>query len=198
MRSDQKEELRKEVVKAAETFVRQTDMFKKWESYKQEVKRNSWDEYFILQAYLVATRSLDAQTQCGCVIVTPSKRIIATGYNSFIGGIDDSVLPNLRPEKYPFMVHSEENAILSCAKTGSSCKDAIVYVTGKPCINCFQRMHQAGISTVNYYANHAIQMVDGKEDDIFEVLDYLSSMKINRLDFGPDFEEKISAIKACR
>jgi dCMP deaminase len=170
-----------------------------WKEYKEKVDRLSWEQYFILQAYLVATRSLDAQTQCGCVIVNKENIIIATGYNSFIGRIDDSVLPNLRPEKYPFMMHCEQNAIFACAKNGNSCKGCTVYVTGRPCVNCFQSMHQAGISRVVYHKDHSIYMVDTpKQKFHYDVLESLSSMEIYGVTYDESFMDKISKIKSCR
>jgi len=170
-----------------------------WKGFRQDVKRISWNEYFILQAYLISTRSLDAQTQCGCVIVEPNHTIIATGYNSFIGGIDDSVLPNLRPYKYPFMIHAEHNAILSCAQNGNSCFGCTAYITGKPCVSCLQYMHQSGISKIYYYKNHNIAMVaDENEQARFEIIKKLSGIELIELEFSRGFSEKIQRIKSCR
>ncbi len=115
-----------------------------------EVERDSWHEYFILQAFLVSTRSLDSQTKFGTVIVDKTNRIISSGYNSFVRNIDDKALGNTRPIKYPFMIHSEHNAILSCSKNGISTDGCVCYVTGKPCKSCLQFMYQAGISKIYY------------------------------------------------
>ena len=68
-------------------------------------------------------------------------------------GIDDSLLPNVRPEKYEFMIHSEISAILTCARQGRPTKGMTIYVTGMPCLRCLQYIHQAGIKKV-IYGNH--------------------------------------------
>lgn len=170
-----------------------------WRKEKKPVSRNDWHFHYILEAYLVSTRSLDAQTQCGCVLVR-NKRIIGSGYNSFIGDIKDDVLPNLRPGKYPFMIHSEHNAVLNCAKHGISCDGATAYVTGQPCFNCLQFMYQAGIRNI-YYANRNMAVMSNNEEAQvkFEILAHLMpSMSIYALDLTQEAEEKIQKIQSCR
>ena len=166
---------------------------------KEEVDRISWHEYFILQAYMVSNRSLDAQTQCGCVIVKPDKTIVGSGYNSFIANIDDSVLPNLRPEKYPFMIHAEHNAILNCAKNGISTNECLAFVTGPPCSSCFQYMHQAGISEIYYYdGNYANMTCNTEYENQISLLKKLSNMRVYIIPQSSEFSDKIFKIKSCR
>lgn len=110
--------------------------------------RPSWDHTFMTMAYEIAKRSHDCQTQHGSIIVKDNK-ILASGYNGFIRGIDDSKLPNTRPEKYPWMIHSEINALLNCEHRPVG---ATIYVTGHPCLHCYQCLYQAGISTIIYDA----------------------------------------------
>ena len=174
------------------------NQLKEWRYRQEKVTRNSWHLDFILQAYLVARRSLDAQTKCGCILVR-DKTIIGTGYNSFIRNIKDNILPNLRPEKYPFMIHSEHNAILNCAKNGISTDGARAYLTGPPCCNCLQYMYQAGIIEI-YYANYnKAEMTCNKEYDTqFEILAHLmQNIKIVCLDLDKETLEKIEKIKSC-
>ncbi len=170
-----------------------------WRTQKQPVSRNDWHIHYILEAYLVSTRSLDAQTQCGCVLVR-NNRIIGSGYNSFVGNIKDNVLPNLRPGKYDFMIHSEHNAVLNCAKHGISCDDATAYVTGQPCFNCLQFMYQAGIRSI-YFANRNMAVMSNNvvAQVKFEILAHLMpSMSIFCLDLAAETEEKIQKIQSCR
>ena len=94
-------------------------------------------------------KSHDAETQCGCVLVR-DKTPLSTGYNGFIRDIDDSVLPNCRPHKYPFMLHAEWNTVLNCARQGKSTLGATAYITTKPCFLCFQSLYQAGINRIVY------------------------------------------------
>jgi dCMP deaminase len=111
---------------------------------KQRVQRPSWDEYFLQIANLTAKRSPDAQTQCGCVI-TLDNRILGTGYNGYPAGIDDSILANTRPLKYPWFLHSEINAIHNCTIKPIN---GTAYITGLPCLPCLLNMWQAGIRRV--------------------------------------------------
>ena len=104
--------------------------------------RPSWDEYFIKIAEVVATRSHDAQTQTGCVIVGADKRIVSTGYNGFPPGFPDDKLPNIRPDKYFYMVHAEANAI---ATTTTNLKGCTLYCTLAPCVDCAKLLLTAGI-----------------------------------------------------
>jgi len=109
----------------------------------------SWDNSFFLNAAMWSTRSHDTQTQCGAVLVK-DKRIISTGYNGFMSNIDDSVLPRVRPDKYPFMIHAEANAIYNAAKNGVTTLGAICYVTALPCLSCLQMLYQCGVSAIYF------------------------------------------------
>ena len=110
-------------------------------------KPTSWGNSFFLSAALWSARSHDDQTQCGAVLVK-DRRIISTGYNGFVSGIDDSVLPRVRHEKYPFMIHAEANAVYNAAKNCASTLESTCYVTATPCLNCLQMLYQCGVKTV--------------------------------------------------
>lgn len=111
------------------------------------MERPDWDTYFLYLAKVIATRSHDSQTKHGCVIVNEDNQILATGYNGFVRGIDDIGLPTTRPEKYPWMLHGEVNAL---SNRTCSVKGATVYVTSSPCFACYQYMEQCGIKKVIY------------------------------------------------
>ena len=113
----------------------------------QSQEPTKWETSFLLSAALWSKRSHDLQTQCGAVLVK-DQRIISTGYNGFISGIDDSVLPRKRPDKYPFMIHAEANAVYNAAKNGVSTVNSECYVTAVPCLSCVQMLHQCGITKV--------------------------------------------------
>lgn len=116
-----------------------------FEAFKAPAQRLSWNSYFFKLCYLVSERSPDAQTKHGAVIVDKENRIISTGYNGFPAGGPDSLLPNLRPAKYPYMVHAEMNALIS-----SRCdvRDFSIYVTGFPCKSCLLHLVSAGIRKI--------------------------------------------------
>lgn len=114
-------------------------------SNKRLVDRPSWDRYFLDIAEAVSRRSHDGETQVGAVIVDPNKRILATGYNGFPPGCDDRELPNLRPDKYPYMVHAEINAI---ASSRQDLRGSTLYCTWSPCRDCAKAVITAGVARV--------------------------------------------------
>lgn len=107
--------------------------------------RISWDEYFISLAFLVSKRSPDCQTQHGAVIVDHNNKIVSTGYNGFLPGVEDKCMPNTRPAKYQHIIHAEVNAILSAAQDLVNCK---IYITGLPCNECLKVIAKTGIKHV--------------------------------------------------
>ena len=107
-----------------------------------------WDERFIRIAREVADWSKDPGTKVGAVLVT-DRRIIATGYNGFPQGINDSFERYAdRDLKIAYTVHAEVNAILNAAKNGSQTNGSTLYVTFPPCVACSTAVIQAGISRV--------------------------------------------------
>lgn len=112
------------------------------------MNRPSWDEYFLEMAFVVSKRSPDPSTQHGCVLVDTNNRVISVGYNGPIQGIDHDIVPfNMRPAKYFWMAHSEDNAVTFATRDLSG---GTAYVTGPPCAPCFRRLLQAGIKRVVY------------------------------------------------
>ena len=114
-----------------------------------EREPTDWDNIFLQEATLWSRRSHDIETQCGCVLVK-DKTVISSGYNGFIRDIDDSDLPNTRPDKYPFMIHAEANAIYNSVRIGRSTLGATAYITAIPCISCLQMLYQCGIEEIVY------------------------------------------------
>ena len=110
--------------------------------------RPDWDSYFMAMCFLIAQRSLDPSTKHGCVIVDDSHTILSVGYNSPPRGSFESEIPLTRPEKYPFMEHSESNAIINAARTGTSLVGGTAYITGCPCENCFRKLMGVGIKNI--------------------------------------------------
>lgn len=115
----------------------------------------SWDEYFMGVAHLSGMRSKDPNTQVGACIVSPDNKILSMGYNGLPKGCSDDEFPWERenPEdknltKYPFVTHSELNAILNYR--GGSLEGTKLYVSLFPCNECAKAIIQAGIRTVVY------------------------------------------------
>ena len=108
----------------------------------------SWNDYFANLAVEVATRSKDPSTQVGAIITNKQHDILATGYNGFPPGCEDSARLWERPIKYDRVIHAELNAIARAAKLGHSLDDGIIYTTAFPCLSCAKAIIAAGISKV--------------------------------------------------
>ena len=113
----------------------------------QSRKINRWDNKFLLEAIFWSRSSHDQQTKCGCVLVK-DKTALSTGYNGFVRGVNDVSLPKTRPEKYPYMIHAEANAVYNCTRLGRGTLDATAYITAIPCGNCLQMLYQCGIKEI--------------------------------------------------
>jgi dCMP deaminase len=111
--------------------------------------RRSWDNYFLDIAEATATRCKDESQQVGAVLVR-DRQLLATGYNGFPAGVNDSVPErHERPAKYMWTVHAEINAILQAGKHGVSTAGASIYVTPlSPCLGCAKAIVQAGIKEI--------------------------------------------------
>lgn len=108
----------------------------------------SWEEYFMTLAIVASLKSKDQSTQVGAVIVdNQSHKVISAGYNGFPRHIDDSKVPQTRPEKYLYVVHAELNAILHAERSLDNCT---LYVSVFPCSECTKAVIQSGIKTVIY------------------------------------------------
>ena len=113
----------------------------------------NWDEYFMGVAHLSGMRSKDPNTQVGACIVSTRNKILSMGYNGFPAGCSDDDFPWAREgeeleTKYPFVTHSELNAILNYR--GGSLEGTKLYVSLFPCNECAKAIIQAGIKTVVY------------------------------------------------
>ena len=116
----------------------------------------SWDEYFMGIALLSGERSKDPNSQVGACIVSPDNKILSIGYNGFPIGCSDDEIPwdregDFVDTKYPYVCHSELNAILNY--TGSTLKQSRIYVTLFPCNECAKAIIQPGINEVIYMSD---------------------------------------------
>ena len=100
-------------------------------------------------AEIVAKRSPDAETQVGSILVRESNlTLMSTGFNGFVAGAPDHRMPNTRPHKYPFILHSEMNLISNCAKNGISTDNCFVVCTMSPCMQCVRMLINSGVRRV--------------------------------------------------
>lgn len=104
---------------------------------------------FMKIAEAVSERSHDSQTHVGGVLVDPEDdTIVATGYNGFASGVHDELLPTERPDKYQYVIHSEQNILTYCARKGIKAKNCYLVCTHTPCDTCLLLLWQAGIRKI--------------------------------------------------
>jgi dCMP deaminase len=145
--------------------------------------RPSWTDYFLGLSKVISQRSHDIHTQHGCVITDQSNRILGVGYNGYPRGLDDTNLPKNRPDKYPWMIHAERNALSNCVVRPDN---GIAYVTGQCCNDCIMALWQEGVSTVYMGDDHGTHLFDDNAKKIFDTFIEMSGMEIHktRADFS--------------
>lgn len=107
-----------------------------------------WDLRFLALADQIATWSKDPARGVGAVIVSPARQIVATGFNGLPRGIADLPERLERPAKYDYVCHAELNAIVQCARNGTSPLACTLYTSFSPCVQCTLAIVQAGIARV--------------------------------------------------
>lgn len=123
-----------------------------------ELKRPSWDEYFMEMAVLTAKRSTCLRRQVGAVIVK-DRHVVASGYNGAPTGLahcdemggclrQQLEVPSGQRHELCRALHAEQNAIIQAAAQGNSINGASIYVTNHPCIICAKMIINAGIKKV--------------------------------------------------
>lgn len=123
-------------------------------------------------AFQVSVRSRDPNTQHGCVLADANHRVVSTGYNGPPAGIDDSLVVWSRPEKYDWVVHAEQNALLHCPDLS---RVAAAYVTGLPCKRCLLLLRAAGVREVHYGPTASAMVAEA------EVLEFAAKLKVRLL-----------------
>jgi dCMP deaminase len=114
---------------------------------------------FMDTAYRFAELSEAVRAKVGAIIVK-DRRIISIGYNGMPSGWDNicediiyqqdgSTALKTKPE----VLHAEANAIAKLAQSPESARDAVLFCTHMPCMECAKLIHQSGIRTV-YYGEH--------------------------------------------
>jgi dCMP deaminase len=109
----------------------------------------NWDEYMHELVKVIAMKSKDPSTKVGCVITTKDHQILATGFNGFPRGVDESIAARWeRPLKYDLIVHAESNAVNHAARHGVSLRGSTAYLNWYPCKECTKALIQAGVNEI--------------------------------------------------
>ncbi len=123
-------------------------------------------DYYMKIAEVTSGLSYAKRLQVGAVIVKDNQ-ILATGYNGMPSGweniceYEEEILVSdlekgNRLEKTgqlktkPEVLHAESNSLMKVAQSTESSKDATLFCTHAPCIECAKLIYQSGITTLYY------------------------------------------------
>jgi dCMP deaminase len=118
----------------------------------------------------------------GAVIVKDDS-VISYGYNGMPAGWDNNCEYEVLVEEdddyttelktRPEVLHAESNAIAKLAKTNNSGKDADIFITHAPCMECAKLIYQSGIRRVfygeNYRDDSGIKFLEKSNIEIIQV-----------------------------
>jgi dCMP deaminase len=113
--------------------------------------RQTWDEYFLSVAKVIASRSTCDRKNVGVVIVR-NKTILSTGFNGSARDLPhcDEIGHLMEDGHCVRVVHAEINAVAQAARMGTAIEGATLYCTASPCWNCFKTLVNAGIVKIVY------------------------------------------------
>lgn len=109
-------------------------------------KQTLLDERYLKMASIWSENSYCKRRKVGALIVK-GNMIISDGYNGTPSGFDN-ICEDDEGRTYPYVLHAEANAITKVAQSNNSSKDATLYVTSSPCLECSKLIIQAGIKRV--------------------------------------------------
>ena len=122
--------------------------------------KNKFKVAFMDCAETFAQLSSAKRLQVGAIIVKDD-RIISIGYNGMPSGWDNVCETEGRTN--PEVLHAETNAIAKLAQSGESGKDATLFCTHLPCMDCAKLIYQSGITQVYYREEYKAAKGSGKE-----------------------------------
>jgi dCMP deaminase len=120
---------------------------------------------FMDTAYRFAELSEAVRARVGAIIVK-DRRIISIGYNGMPSGWDNCCEDELEDgtlKTKPQVLHAEANAIAKLSQSPESAKDAVLFCTHMPCMECAKLIHQSGIRTVYYGEQYVAAKGSGEE-----------------------------------
>lgn len=121
-------------------------------------------KFYLSLANQVATQATCPRASVGAVLVNDD-RVVSIGYNGAVRGSPHCrkegcwLQPKEDRQTCLRAVHAEANALINAAYGGSSTKNAFLFCTHKPCINCAKLLINAGIKFVFYVHNYPDKLV---------------------------------------
>ena len=117
------------------------------------------DSRYLRMAKIWAENSYCERRKVGALLVK-DKMIISDGFNGTPQGFEN-VCEDENGNTKSYVLHAEANAITKGAQTSNSSRNATLYVTTSPCIECAKLIIQSGISRVVY--RNMYRSLDGVE-----------------------------------
>jgi dCMP deaminase len=111
-----------------------------------ESKQLQLDKRYLRMAMIWAENSYCRRRQVGALIVK-DKMIISDGYNGTPSGFENNCEDESGLTKQ-YVLHAEANAITKLACSNNNSKDATLYITTSPCIECAKLIIQSGIKRI--------------------------------------------------
>ena len=148
-------------------------------------RQNLKDKVYMRCAFNIAELSKDENTHVGAKIIGADGSPISEGRNGASRNMPSGRVPYSREKvtlhvrnnrtnifqanKYPFMIHAEENAILFTDNI-SRLSGATMYVTHMPCPPCASKISQVGIKRVVCPKGSLATMTDEESIKITEYI----------------------------
>ena len=115
------------------------------------------EELAMFIAIIISAKSKDPHTQVGSCIISEKHELLSVGYNTapktWKGDFPwNNNVKEVGEEntKYPYVIHSEANALNSYNGPKDMLENATIYVTLFPCQNCAKQIVESGIKRVVY------------------------------------------------
>ena len=102
-------------------------------------------------AYRAAKASPDLSTQNGAILVQ-GEMVIGMGCNKYPRGLEITPERLESPEKYSWVIHAEESAIIDAARQGNATEGAKMYCPWFACDRCAPSIIEAGIEEIVGYS----------------------------------------------
>ena len=118
-------------------------------------KQQVLDRRYVRMARIWAENSYCERRKVGALLVK-DKMIISDGYNGTPAGFEN-ICEDENGVTKSYVLHAEANAITKIAQSNNNSKDATLYVTTSPCIECSKLIIQAGIKRVIFQELYRIQ-----------------------------------------
>ena len=120
-------------------------------------KQKLLDQRYLRMARIWAENSYCTRRKVGAIIVKDSM-IISDGFNGTPSGFEN-ICEDESGSTKPYVLHAEANAITKVACSNNSSRDATLYVTASPCLECSKLIIQSGITRVVF--NELYRLSDG-------------------------------------